>query len=654
MFFSDASIIMIVLIIMFGTSPLLFSQTKSDSLRISLKNASGDAKILILNDLAELLLESNLNESITLAEQALYLSQSKENLSRKTRAERIIADAWYYKNDFLKAIDFYKASAKTELELNGNFSKNHQNRLSDVGYCYLMLAFYDKADEYFTMALRIAQTRKDVEEIANNLNNLGQTAFGKGEYSVAISYFDQTLKLDRERQIDEYISIDLNNIGKVYYSWGKYNQALNYYREALEIAVNIGKENLQAVRLSNIGQVYESMDSYDTAINYFNKALEIDQRLGNTGKVGIRLSNIGLVYLKQQKFDESRQKLSEALLIFDKNKNMASKIITLNHMGDLMLIQKRYEEALVLFAQSIHLSEKYGMKTQQMRSAKSISDIHRQQHDFENALNYYLKYNEIKDSVFNYEKHRQLAEFEARYEIEKKEKENELLRQDAKIQRKQKIIIIISGIALLFLAVSFIILFYFKRKSLIQNNKLHEKEIQLHQFAMDKKEKENHHLQNVLFAEAQINKLQTEKLQQKNRELSTATVHILNKNEVLGNIRKLTTDWMTDDKFNKTTCLPKLIREVDNNTDLDEQWDQFKMHFESVHKGFFKRLMQTHPNLTQNDLKLCAYLRMNLSTKEIAQMLNISPESVTTKRYRLRKKLGLEKEENLVGFIGGF
>jgi DNA-binding CsgD family transcriptional regulator len=189
---------------------------------------------------------------------------------------------------------------------------------------------------------------------------------------------------------------------------------------------------------------------------------------------------------------------------------------------------------------------------------------------------------------------------------------------------------------------------------LIQNQKLHEKENQLHQLDIDKKEKEYQHLQEVLFAEEQINKLQTEKLQQKNRELSTATVHIINKNEVLGNIRKLASDWIKDDTFNKSEHLQTLIGEVDSNTDLDAQWDQFKLHFESVHKGFFERLLQKHPTLTQNELKLCAYLRMNLSTKEIAQMLNISPESVTTKRYRLRKKIGLRKEENLVGFIGGF
>lgn len=65
-------------------------------------------------------------------------------------------------------------------------------------------------------------------------------------------------------------------------------------------------------------------------------------------------------------------------------------------------------------------------------------------------------------------------------------------------------------------------------------------------------------------------------------------------------------------------------------------------------------MLNKHPNLTQNELKLCAYLRINLSSKEIAQMLNISPESLITKRYRLRKKLDLDTEDNLVKFLSNF
>ena len=189
---------------------------------------------------------------------------------------------------------------------------------------------------------------------------------------------------------------------------------------------------------------------------------------------------------------------------------------------------------------------------------------------------------------------------------------------------------------------------------MIQSKKLRDKESELHKLALEKRAHENQHLQQVLFAEEQINKLQKEKLQQKNRELSASTLHILNKNEVLGNIRKTANLALKDKEVDKANYFRELIREIDNNTNLDEQWDQFKLHFESVHKGFFRKLTNNYPNLTQNELKLCAYLRMNLSTKEIAQMLHISVDSVTTKRYRLRKKLQLDTEENLVGFLSDY
>ena len=319
-----------------------------------------------------------------------------------------------------------------------------------------------------------------------------------------------------------------------------------------------------------------------------------------------------------------------------------------------MLKQEKYSHALTFFKESLQISHQRGMKAQELRSLNSISEVYQNLGNFQGSLNYYKQYSALKDSIFNEEKHRQIAEFGARYDTEKKEKENTLLKQETKIQRDQKIIFIVSGLAMLVVAMLFIFLFTTKRKSLIQSKKLNQRENEFHKLDLEKREKENEHLQQVLFAEEQINKLQKEKLQQKNRELSTATLHILNKNEVLGNIRKMAEQTVEDERLDKNACFVNLIREIDSNTNLDEQWDQFKLHFESVHKGFFEKLTRDFPNLTQNELKLCAYLRMNLSTKEIAQMLHISTESVTTKRYRLRKKLQLENEENLVGFIGGF
>lgn len=621
---------------------------------IASENSDSGQTATSLNNKAEKLLNRDPDLAIATATKALEKSTKVENLHEQARAQKLIADAYYYKTDYLTAIEWYQVSAETEYKRNGSNSPGYQNRLGDVGYCYNELAMYDKAQEYYLMALKIARHRGDTEEMGANLNNLGQACFAQGDYSKAIRYFDSTLQLDRQRRIDEYISIDLNNIGKVYFSWGNYDKALEYYFEALEKAESTGNEDMQAIRHSNIGQAYLALEDFENADKHFNIALATDRRLGNTGKLGIRYSHIGMMNLKQGNYDTAQVYLEDAIRIFESQNMISSIVITLNNLGDLMLEKKDFEKALDYYKRSLAISENAGMKANMLRSLRNIAETYRQSGDFRQSVDYLLRFTSLKDTIFNEEKHRQLAEFETRYETEKKERENLLLRNEARMQRNQKIIFIISGSALLVIALILLMMLNIKRKSLRQTQLLHEKDRQLHQLDLEKKEKVNQHLQDVLFAEEQINQLQTEKLQQKNRELSTATAHILNKNEVLGNIRRLAAGWLKRDDFETPEELKNLIHEIDSNTDLDEQWEQFKLHFESVHKGFFERLLKQFPKLTPNELKLCAYLRMNLSTKEIAQMLNISTESVTTKRYRLRKKLGLEKDENLVGFIGGF
>ena len=93
------------------------------------------------------------------------------------------------------------------------------------------------------------------------------------------------------------------------------------------------------------------------------------------------------------------------------------------------------------------------------------------------------------------------------------------------------------------------------------------------------------------------------------------------------------------------------MRIIDRNINNEEDWKFFEEAFNHADKDFFKKVKDLHPQLTSNDLRLCVYLRMNLSSKEIARLLNISPRSVEIKRYRLRKKIELEREINLNGYF---
>lgn len=154
--------------------------------------------------------------------------------------------------------------------------------------------------------------------------------------------------------------------------------------------------------------------------------------------------------------------------------------------------------------------------------------------------------------------------------------------------------------------------------------------------------------------EQEINRLRAEKLESevvhKNQELALATMHLVQKGEMMTTLQEALEKAIQKKQpiQNLQEELRKIIRTMQFDTQLDEDWENFAIHFDSVHGDFLKRLRELYPQISPNDLRLCAYLRMNLSTKEIAHLLNISVRGVEGSRYRLRKKLDLPNDANLV------
>lgn len=137
----------------------------------------------------------------------------------------------------------------------------------------------------------------------------------------------------------------------------------------------------------------------------------------------------------------------------------------------------------------------------------------------------------------------------------------------------------------------------------------------------------------------------------KNYQLASFAIQLSQKNEILMQAYKETSKLANDFDSISRQKLQNISYKIKSNIQLEKYWNNFKLHFENVHSGFFKRLNIKFPDLTPKDQKVCAYLRLNLSTKEIAQLLSITPGSAEISRIRLRKKLSLTKEINLVKFI---
>lgn len=136
-----------------------------------------------------------------------------------------------------------------------------------------------------------------------------------------------------------------------------------------------------------------------------------------------------------------------------------------------------------------------------------------------------------------------------------------------------------------------------------------------------------------------------QRIENKNRELAISTMSMIKKNTLLGSIKE---ELITIENVSQ---IKSVIRSIDNNINNEDDWSFFEEAFNNADKDFLKKIKDIHPKLTPNDLRLCAYLRLNLSSKEIASLLNISSKSVDIKRYRLRKRMNLDHQTNLISYI---
>jgi DNA-binding CsgD family transcriptional regulator len=199
----------------------------------------------------------------------------------------------------------------------------------------------------------------------------------------------------------------------------------------------------------------------------------------------------------------------------------------------------------------------------------------------------------------------------------------------------------------------FILLFGFYRYMRIRMKKEQQKLRQKQAIAL--KQKEDEFKEEAKKSEAEIIRLRNEKLMididHKNRELASTTMHLVQKGEMLNRIKQELNKLLPSVFPDNREKVKRLIRTIVEDARLDDNWEKFEYHYDQVHEDFLKRMRDKYPSLTPKDQKLCAYLRMNLSTKEIAPLMNISVRGVEISRYRLRKKLELDTDKNLVEFL---
>lgn len=476
---------------------------------------------------------------------------------------------------------------------------------------------------------------------AGYMQRMGIICFHLGHYPQALDYLLQAGKLFRQHSSWPQLAACLNDIGMLYYYNRQPTAAKKEYEEAMRIYRKINDPNGIATTYGKIGHLYEKEQQHDSAFLYQRIALSYYKQLNDQDGMAKIYENIGSVFEDLEQYDSAFANFNLALELNRQTKDETAQIEIINNLGDILRKTGRYREGLQLSRQAaamaIERKEQYQLCSAYRDMGKAfhlLGNNDSAYHYLELSRNYLL-------NIYSAGNGKQLALLQTIYDIEKKNNEIEKLQHARDINRLITYATIV-GILLLIILGWLVISrqrLKIKNEQLLsrQHKDLYETERALKETA----------LQHKILQEAQLKG----ELEVKSKELSTHTLHIIQKNQLLETLRGQVEVMINDERRDQKKQLRQILQQINQNFNHDQHWDEFRQIFEQVHQSFYDNLRLHCDNLTSNDLRLISLLKMNISSADMATLLGISPDSLRVVRYRLRKKLDLKQGDSLTAFI---
>jgi len=535
-------------------------------------------KIVLLNDLAGSWMPDDQIKAYNFAEQAFIISETIGDQKGKAKALFYMGQYSSINEDYIAAINYF-LEALEGFDMIGD-EKFRAIISLELGKTYHKRFEYEKSLKVYLDAMEIFKELNSLVKLAETYNSIGGTYYDQENYDKAFEYFQNSMLIWESLQDNAGLAVIYNNVGEIYRINGQFDQALKYYNQAINLNHKLNRLDNLAVNYDNIGNIFYKQSAFDSSLIYLNKSLEISKKLNDDRKIA--MANISLGKLHSSTNDKIK-----ALQYFDSGYQIASET------GYL-----------------IHIKE----------AARGMSEIYKEQDQFENAYRYHRLFKSINDSLFNIQNVEKITQLEMNLIFDHEQKIKSIKRQKANYKY------FLLGIGLLFVLALFILLYGRLRI------KINHTEIEAENLKLEKQQLK-------------------EELDFKNRELATNVMYLVKKNELINHISDKLLKAKIKFKKENQEILQQIILDLQASIDTNI-WKVFEDRFREVHIDFYQKMNQKFPILTDNDKKLCALLRLNMSTKDIAAITHQNPSSIEVARTRLRKKLNISnKEIGLVSFL---
>jgi len=349
--------------------------------------------------------------------------------------------------------------------------------LDMLGTAFFYQDNYKKSIEYYQRLLKIYKTNKDDISAAETLRKIGLSYYHWSNYIVAKKFYDEALDIFKEHQYFEGVSRTLRGISAIQGHWGEYDDALTSVQEALKFCEEIGDSKGVANCYNTIGTLYQDIGDYSNALKYFTQSLKTFEEVGSLYDIVNMNLHVGDIYLHRDEYDKALEYYIKAQTIGDEIDNKKLESITLSNIGEAYYAKGEYQTALEYQLLSLKMKIEIGDKKRLaityielgkiyhklgdddksinylkkgLGIARDINFMHQISKGYEGlslvyydmgyykkSLDYYRFYVEIQRKIHSVEKNKAIAELQAKYQLEKKEKENERLRHSEQLHKAQ-------------------------------------------------------------------------------------------------------------------------------------------------------------------------------------------------------------------------
>lgn len=444
---------------------------------------------------------------------------------------------------------------------------------------------------------------------------------GESHY-MALNYFYKELEIQDKINPKESFLIE-NNIGGCYYLMGDLKKAREFWERAVtgfDAYTKNDKTNPRNIEgtiiYNNIAVLEKEEGNYAKALEMLKEFKSRNEVLKDTFNVIMAYENLADVYSKLNESNTALETLRNGIKLSKKIESAYDLASLYSKTGELYLEKLNNRDSALFYLQnSYEISNRHSFTDIKLSSSENLVLLYENENNYQKALSYLHIAKSLSEENINTENSKKVNRLE--FEFEERMKQNELLLS----QKKRERFFIIGTALLLFTSV--IIFLMFK----LQKSKTQKR-----------------------IAE---NKLLAKQLEEKNKELTSNAIQMIQSNEIIESTHKELRQLKGNTDVSTNKMLSKIINDLRNGTQAFSK-NEFEKMFMETDGDFYKRLLNDHPALTKNELRLCAFLRLNLSSKEISAITQQSPHSIVVARSRLRKKLNLGENQSLTNFLVQF